>query len=80
MAKSNPDKNAFFTTPDTFDSTDKHVPVGADTPQPEMKSRRAYLLVQPSVWDALSTIAKKTHRSNNDIINELIKRFVEENK
>jgi hypothetical protein len=85
MAKSRPDKNAFYTTPDTFSNTDKHTYTDTDAhayteEQPETKSKRAYLLVRPSVWDSLSKIAKKNHRSNNDIVNELIEQYVEENK
>lgn len=81
MAK-NREKKApeFYTGPDTFNThtdTHTHTDEYEYTPEPETRSKRANLLVRPSVWDALTKIAKRTHRSNNDIINELIEKYVE---
>ena len=86
MAKQrdNNKKPEFYTDPSTFGGTDTHTHTHTDTdtyeytPEPETRSKRANLLVRPSVWDALTKIAKRTHRSNNDIINELIEKYIEE--
>ena len=91
MAKNTPKKNAFYTgaetfeTPDTHPRTDAHeythtdTDAHADVVQVETKSKRAYLLVRPSVWERLTKHAKASHRSNNDIVNELIEQYLEDN-
>lgn len=52
----------------------------ADVEPPENRSKRAYLLFRPSVWEWLTKYGKAHHRSNNDIINELVEKFMEDQK
>ena len=46
------------------------------TPQPETKSRRVQLLIQPSLWDELETIAAAKGISNNEAVITAIRAYI----
>lgn len=46
----------------------------------ERRSKRMNLLVKPSTVDDLKVISERQDRSMNDIVNDLIEAFIEDNK
>lgn len=65
---------------DTDTVQHEHTYTDTDAEPPENRSKRAYLLFRPSVWEWLTKYGKAHHRSNNDIINELVEKFMEDQK
>lgn len=79
--------SAFFTDPETVHedvSTPTHTPKQEYTHKHEYKrerrSKRMNLLVKPSTVDGLKEISDRLDRSMNDIVNDLIEAFIEDNK
>lgn len=60
----------------TYTYTDTHT--GADIEQKENKTKRTYGLVKPSVHEKVTKYAKANNTSYNDIVCELLEKFIEE--
>lgn len=63
----------------TTTHTDTDAYAYTDTDAEELKTKRMYLLVRPSVAEKITKAAKAQKTSANDLIHQLMERYIQEN-
>ena len=74
--KDKPGVKDTHTHTDTYTDTDTHTDTHTAIPVKENKTKRTYGLVQPSVFEKVSEYAKANNTSYNDIVCELLDKFI----